>query len=117
MNGMKRGFGMLILAMALLALASTAPASAETAAPAVPAPAVTAPAQPGCGTGLELNLATTTQGETCPAAQPASAVPDFLANPQFIGTRTCRCSCGFPCKTDADCGGGVGSCRAGITCC
>ena len=30
--------------------------------------------------------------------------------------RTCRCSCGFPCKTDADCGPG-GVCAAGITCC
>lgn len=33
------------------------------------------------------------------------------------GGRTCRCSCGYPCKTDADCGGGVGSCRGGISCC
>ena len=30
--------------------------------------------------------------------------------------RTCKCSCGFPCKTDADCGPG-GVCAAGITCC
>jgi hypothetical protein len=29
--------------------------------------------------------------------------------------RTCACSCGFPCTTDADCGGGA--CTAGITCC
>jgi hypothetical protein len=33
------------------------------------------------------------------------------------GGRTCRCSCGYPCKTDADCGGAVGSCHAGISCC
>jgi len=32
------------------------------------------------------------------------------------GFRTCRCSCGFPCKTDADCGPG-GVCAPGITCC
>ena len=32
------------------------------------------------------------------------------------GGRTCRCSCGYPCKTDADCGPG-GTCGAGITCC
>ena len=32
-----------------------------------------------------------------------------------IGLRTCRCSCGQPCKTDADCGGSV--CAPGITCC
>ena len=30
--------------------------------------------------------------------------------------RTCRCSCGYPCKTDADCGPG-GVCASGITCC
>jgi hypothetical protein len=30
--------------------------------------------------------------------------------------RTCRCSCGFPCKTNADCGPG-GVCAPGITCC
>lgn len=30
--------------------------------------------------------------------------------------RTCKCSCGQPCQTDADCGLG-GVCRAGITCC
>jgi hypothetical protein len=31
--------------------------------------------------------------------------------------KTCRCSCGAPCETDADCGGAVGSCRVGVTCC
>jgi hypothetical protein len=29
--------------------------------------------------------------------------------------RTCRCSCGQPCKTDADCAGGI--CSGGISCC
>ena len=29
--------------------------------------------------------------------------------------KSCRCSCGFPCTTDADCGGG--KCSFGITCC
>ena len=111
----KKAFGMLILAMAVLALAGAAPASAETAVPTVPAPLVAAQAQPGCGTGLELNLATPSQGETCPVAQPASAVPEFLARP--FGGRTCVCSCGFPCTSDADCGGALGSCRKGITCC
>lgn len=108
----KKTFGMLILALAVLALAFAAPAAAETAAPAVAAPAVAAPTQPG----LELNLATPSQGETCPVAQPASAAPDFLT-PVHFGRRTCVCSCGYPCTSDADCGGGVGSCRAGITCC
>ncbi|HLY92914.1 MAG TPA: hypothetical protein VKQ89_06635 [Candidatus Angelobacter sp.] len=32
--------------------------------------------------------------------------------------KTCRCSCGTAfCATDADCGGGVGSCSAFISCC
>lgn len=40
---------------------------------------------------------------------------EFL--PQISGGhRTCRCSCGYPCETDADCGPG-GVCAIGITCC
>jgi hypothetical protein len=32
--------------------------------------------------------------------------------------KTCRCSCGTgKCATDADCGGGVGSCSHFISCC
>ncbi|HET7871497.1 MAG TPA: hypothetical protein VFL42_03235 [Terriglobales bacterium] len=32
--------------------------------------------------------------------------------------KTCRCSCGTaPCATDADCGGGAGSCSHFISCC
>jgi hypothetical protein len=113
----KNACGALILVMAVLALAVASPASAATEPLAVPAPAVTAPAQPGCGMGPELSLTTPGQGETCPAARPESTTPDFLVNPELARGRTCRCSCGFPCQTDADCGGGVGSCRAGISCC
>jgi hypothetical protein len=42
-----------------------------------------------------------------------------LAQPEGAGFRkTCRCSCGTaPCATDADCGGGVGSCSPFISCC
>jgi hypothetical protein len=42
-----------------------------------------------------------------------------LAQPVSAGFRkTCRCSCGTaPCATDADCGGGIGSCSAFISCC
>jgi len=47
---------------------------------------------------------------TIPVAQPAVSAP-LVAT----GLRTCRCSCGQPCKTDADCGGSV--CAPGITCC
>jgi hypothetical protein len=42
-----------------------------------------------------------------PAAAPAGTVA-FL--------KTCRCSCGQPCTTNADCGPG-GACGVGITCC
>ena len=51
----------------------------------------------------------------CPAEKPESAEPEWLveARPRI---RTCRCSCGYPCRTDADCGPG-GICAAGITCC
>jgi hypothetical protein len=46
------------------------------------------------------------------------AVP-VLALPSGAGFRkTCRCSCGTaPCGNDADCGGGIGSCSAFISCC
>ena len=42
-----------------------------------------------------------------------------LAQPPVAGFRkTCRCSCGTgSCATDADCGGGVGSCSHFISCC
>ena len=42
-----------------------------------------------------------------------------LAQPSGAAFRkTCRCSCGSaPCATDADCGGGIGSCSAFISCC
>lgn len=41
------------------------------------------------------------------------------ALPSGAGFRkTCRCSCGTaPCAKDADCGGGIGSCSAFISCC
>lgn len=35
--------------------------------------------------------------------------------PTGTSLRTCRCSCGQPCTTNADCGGNV--CGPGITCC
>ena len=41
------------------------------------------------------------------------------ATPQesnLVFGKTCKCSCGFPCKTNADCGPG-GLCTAGISCC
>lgn len=44
---------------------------------------------------------------------PTTALPTGTAH-----RKTCRCSCGTaPCATDADCGGGIGSCSAFISCC
>lgn len=40
------------------------------------------------------------------------------AQPSAVHGKTCRCSCGTArCATDADCGGGEGSCSAFISCC
>jgi hypothetical protein len=110
----KRLFGLAIFAVVLTAVLSATPAFAgeiPTAA-ALAAPA----AQPGCQPVLDLGKALQSKGETCSAIaapQTKAPEPDFL----IVRGRTCRCSCGFPCTTDADCGGGVGSCRVGITCC
>ena len=41
-----------------------------------------------------------------------------LPQPTTGFRKTCRCSCGTgSCSTDADCGGGVGSCSHFISCC
>ena len=53
------------------------------------------------------------EGGACKAEMTPTTLPDWVR----AGGRTCRCSCGYPCKTDADCGGGIGSCRGGISCC
>jgi len=75
------------------------------------APAVApAPAQAGCGLSFEQPPAATQAG-LCSATVATNPVPEPL-----FGGRTCRCSCGYPCKTDADCGLG-GICSGGITCC
>ncbi|MEA2564293.1 MAG: hypothetical protein QOH06_5797 [Acidobacteriota bacterium] len=80
------------------------PVHAEEAPAVAPAPAH------GCGLSFELPPAATQAG-LCSATLATNPVPE----PLFLG-RTCRCSCGFPCKKDADCGPG-GICSGGITCC
>jgi len=50
------------------------------------------------------------------ACKAEAASEMFLAKPPGR-PKTCRCSCGAPCQTDADCGGALGSCRVGVTCC
>ena len=113
-----------ILTLAVLAALSAAPTIAgEEPSPANPQAlaGIPAPVNADCGFNLESVL----PGKTglCPAPHSAVAMPSLpvldalSALPDFMAAgRTCRCSCGFPCKTDADCGPG-GICRAGITCC
>jgi hypothetical protein len=109
---MKRMLGPSILILAL-ALGSTPVFAEGPAAPAV-APAPVAPAQPGCAPALDLAAALAGQGELCLAPAPGTTAPELMSRPPFF-TRTCVCSCGYPCETDADCDGG--SCGPGITCC
>ena len=56
--------------------------------------------------GLELNYTPVTPAE--------DALPDGAARPPHR-RGFCRCSCGYPCQTNADCGGS--SCDPFITCC
>jgi len=81
----------------------------------VPPPSMVAPAQVDCaqtpGTS-EISILVVPEPGFCPADATQAANPDVMR-----GGRTCRCSCGYPCKSDADCGGAIGSCRGGISCC
>ena len=106
--------------MALLLLAIGAPATSgaisggqstmpSSMAPPIPSPVDCAQA-PTDFQVLVLDLA---DGGVCRAVSTEGTTPDRM--PAF--GRTCRCSCGYPCKTDADCGGAIGSCRGGISCC
>ena len=95
--------------MVLVLLTWSAPASGGGAPAGSVDPLVNA-ATPA----VDAPLPAPAEGETCRADATADAASALA--PPFRG-RTCRCSCGAPCKTDADCGGALGSCRAGITCC
>jgi hypothetical protein len=105
--------------LALLALAA-APALAETPAaqpaPVPPVAQVPSPDGTGCGVAVELGLAGGEATLTMTPAVPEPLDPLFLKPPPPFFTRTCVCSCGYPCTTDADCGPG-GNCGPGITCC
>ena len=112
---MKKLLGLTIFALILLAVLGAGPANAA-GNPA--APVVAAAAPPGCQPALDLGKLASTKGETCPAtAAPRTMAPEpeFMAQPTRL--KTCVCSCGLPCTSDADCGGALGSCRLGITCC
>ncbi len=92
--------------MALLLLAIGAPATSG-AISAGPVDCAQAP------TGSQVPVLDLADGGVCRADSTEGTTPDRM--PAF--GRTCRCSCGYPCKTDADCGGAIGSCRGGISCC
>lgn len=102
----------LLLALALAPLAAAPPLNAApltatpTAGPCAPAQNLEA---------LLLRAATPRLQTAAPPLQLTPAAGDLLAAPPFK-FRTCACSCGAPCTTDADCGLG-GRCTAGITCC
>ncbi len=91
---------------------------ALSAAPALAAEAsaLTAPAQTDCAGTLSLD-AVSGKEQVCSATTPQKTPePEFMAS-KPTRLRTCVCSCGYPCTSDADCGGALGSCRAGISCC
>lgn len=101
-------FGVALIAVLCVAALSGAPAFAEEAVPAAPS----STSLSNCGGSLDFNNLTV-QGEICPAAQPESPAPEFMAKPPRV--RYCSCGCGATCTTDADCDGGV--CINVITCC
>jgi len=109
-----------VMVLLLLALSVSSPGGAASPGKVVSQPSmgVPSPGQINCGQAAmtsESPLFELPEGGSCKA----DATPGMLLNltPVARGGRTCRCSCGYPCKTDADCGGAVGSCRGGISCC
>jgi hypothetical protein len=79
----------------LLTLAAVAAAASNDQIPASSVSAIRTTLQP------DLTLKGTLSPELIPSA---------------FHRRTCRCSCGYPCNSDADCGPG-GSCEEFISCC
>ena len=120
---MNRTFGLAIIVLGFALVIGAVPACAEGFAggPAAPVaisvidPVTAAPSDPGCAPALDLAAVLSSRSEVCPATTaPVVATPELKARPPFL--RTCVCSCGYPCSTDADCGPG-GRCGPGITCC
>ena len=106
---MKRLCGFSALALLVALALGAAPAFAEEMAAPAAVPTAAA-AQPGCGQTLDLAALLSAKAEISPAVLPLNPAPELKAG------RTCRCSCGQPCKKDEDCGPG-GLCMGGITCC
>jgi hypothetical protein len=108
---MRRMLGFSIFALTLALALGAVPAFAEEAAVQAAASAVAAaPGQPDCGETLDLAAILSVKAEISPAVLSLNPAPELKAG------RTCRCSCGQPCKKDEDCGPG-GLCMGGITCC
>jgi hypothetical protein len=101
----------LLLALGVLAgagLLSAEPPPAADDPCATASPAALVEPVPAAEPTLCTNAAAT------PLPDLGATAPEARKGPPWL-LRTCRCSCGAPCETDADCGGGA--CTAGITCC
>ena len=88
----------------------------ETAEVTVPNPVQALPSAPApadCEPEFQIESLFSTGGasEEQPGNSPV-ALSGLLGPPE---EGSCRCSCGFPCKTDADCGGN--RCDPFVTCC
>jgi hypothetical protein len=102
---LKKLFVVVLLLAAVSAVAATADPNSQ---PATGAPAIKNYLMPDL-TFMSVFSLDLLQPSEALAAQPDTAA---AARPK---RGTCRCSCGFPCATDADCGGS--SCDPFITCC
>jgi len=106
-----------LLSILALALFAALPA---LAAPA-PQPALAAPtavtANPGCQPALANPFAALAPESSATPAAPAWMDISSAISRKFHGFCRCGCSTRPDCNTDADCGGGVGSCSQFISCC
>lgn len=112
---MKNTLALCTFAAVAFALAfAAAPAPALAADSAAAAPVGIAPPVDPCAPLLLF------EAGPSPAFTPAATAETWklLAPPEAAPLairKTCKCSCGFPCTTSADCGGAA--CTPGITCC
>lgn len=95
-----------VLSLAVVVAASTSAPNAQTA---TNSPAIRTYLLP------DLSLKTVISPDILPASAKPGAEPvgTVASGPPKKGF--CRCSCGYPCSSDADCGGA--SCDPFITCC
>ncbi|HZF11673.1 MAG TPA: hypothetical protein VFE33_23045 [Thermoanaerobaculia bacterium] len=102
-----------LLALALFAALPTLAAPAPSAQPAV-APPVAAPVTAACK--LETARPFPALATAAPA-EPEWMVLGGTSAHKIRGFCRCGCSATPDCRTDADCGGAVGSCSQFISCC